>query len=185
MAHDLIWSPDLTCLAVFSRVRNVPRHGVRFLTTWQSALPDPLEAAASPVGTVVVSASPESWRCHVAVWEGTHGALLLELGHGTTAAILWAVLQAYMCLGVCNCERESRGRNLPLASLPYKIHEVMLQSSSFSYLDLELCSPPSPSKPLEGVICSARSLFSCGMLIFKSPPCFVTACDGTSCIFIL
>lgn len=85
--------------------------------------------------------APESWRCHVAVWEGTYGALLLELGHGTMAAIMWAVLQAYMCLGVCNCERESQGGNLPLASLPYKMREVMLQSSSFNYFDLKLCSP--------------------------------------------
>lgn len=128
-------------MAVFSHVRNVPRGGTRLRATWQSALPDPLEAAASPVGTPLVSESPESWRCHVAVWEGTYGALLLELGHGTMAAIMWAVLQAYMCLGVCNCERESRGGNLPLASLPYKMREVMLQSSSFNYFDLKLCSP--------------------------------------------
>lgn len=106
--------PDLiVCLAVFSHVWNIPRGGVRFLATWQSAFPNPLEAAARPVGTALVSESPESWHCHVAMWEGTWGALLLELGHGAMAAIMWAVLQAYMCLGVCNCERESREREPP------------------------------------------------------------------------
>lgn len=114
-------------MAVFSHIRNVPRGGVQFLAAWQPSLPDPLEAAASPVGTALVSKSPESWCCHVAVWEGPYGALLLELGHGTVVAIMWVVFQAYMCLVVCNSGKESQGGNLSLASPPYKIHEVMLQ----------------------------------------------------------